>query len=228
MNPELKSEIVSQVNRINSFLERASSMLTLGRQNQEFPRGLEFNEHELKSLDNSLVLLVTKLLRNPDIDENTWMPPVKFAYREGFGKTQWSWLESFFQGLTISKHFITSYMPIDNSSTTYNVNVDNSSGFVIGHGNVHDIIFNEGFGTEDMLKLADELSLLRSEMKNESKSPKDDIAIASIASAEISAREGDKSGVLKHLKSAGKWAFDVATKIGISVAAKTIEGLLKL
>ena len=225
MDLELKSEIGSQINGINFFLERATSILILGKRNQEFPRGLEFNEYELKSLDNSLTLLVAKLLRNTQIDKSIFMTPVTFAYRHGYAGTQWSWLESFFQGLTISKNFINLHQPIDNSPITYNVNVNSSSGFVIGHGNLHDVISNEGFSAKDMIILADELSLLRSEIKNESKSAEQDIDVASIAAAEISARKGDKSGVLAHLKSAGNWAFDVATKIGISVASHTIEGL---
>jgi hypothetical protein len=39
----------------------------------------------------------------------------------------------------------------------------------------------------------------------------------------IAAAAGDRSGALKNLKSAGRWAFDVATKLGVSVASKALE-----
>ncbi len=226
METELKFEIVSQLNRINLFLERSASMLALERQNKKFPSGMEFSEYELKSLDNSLIVLMTRLLKNPDIDKNIWIPPVEFAYQDGYGKTQWSWLESFFQGLIISKNFLTSYIPIDNPSPIYNVTMGEDSQCVITSGIGNNVVFNDSFNTQDMLQLADELSLLRKALKNESNSPEEDIAIASVAFAEISARNGDKSGLLTNLKSAGKWVFDVATKIGISVTAKVIEGLI--
>lgn len=228
MTIELKSEILSLIHRINSFLERASVLLVLGKQNKELPQELQFNEQELKNLDNALILLATKLLHNPSIDENVWMPPVAFAFRFSTRKTEWSWLESFHQGLSMSKTFFTSYLPLDNSSATFNVRVESSSGFVIGnHNNLQDVIFNQGLSQQDMIKLADELSTLRAEMKSKSQTPEEDIAIASIASAEIAARKGDKTNVLENLKNAGKWAFDVATNIGVSIAAKAIEQLIK-
>jgi hypothetical protein len=222
---ELQCEIDSHLTQINSFLERTVSLLTLGKQGKKFPMGLEFNERELKGLDNSLTLLAAKLLKQHDINEDIWMPPVKYAFRYGYGKNEWSWLESFHQSLSSSKTFFFSYMTKDKLSTIFNVTVRGSSGFIIGDEN--NIVFNKGFSAQEMFKLAEELKMLRVEMKLHSNTLEADIAVGSVAKAELAAKNGDKSGVLIHLKEAGKWAFDVATKIGVSVAAKAIEQLVK-
>lgn len=55
-----------------------------------------------------------------------------------------------------------------------------------------------------------------------------DKAVASIGSAEVAAKNNDGEGVLKHLKAAGKWTLDTATKIGTQVAVKAIENAIKL
>lgn len=204
-------------------------MLTLGKANQEFPHGLEFNEQELKNLDSSLELLAAKVLRSPNVPEDLWMAPVKYAYRYSeyyrAGSSRFTWLESFHQGLSMSKTFFSSYLLPDNPSTTYNVKVEGSTGVIIGNAN--SMVLNQGFDNQDLENLASELSQLRAEMKRQSQTVEEDIALGSIAKAEIAAKDGDKSGVVKHLKDAGKWAFDVATKIGVSVAAKAIEQLIK-
>ena len=44
-----------------------------------------------------------------------------------------------------------------------------------------------------------------------------------IAAAEQAANAGDKQGVLRHLKNAGKWAADIASKIGVNVASELIK-----
>ena len=83
------------------------------------------------------------------------------------------------------------------------------------------------FADIDLQALANELASLRQAMTQEAlKSGDADhaIALGAIANAEKSARAGDASETLGYLKSAGKWAWDTATKIGVSVAAKAIEG----
>ncbi len=59
----------------------------------------------------------------------------------------------------------------------------------------------------DLSRLADELSNLRQALKNES-------------------TNGAK--VVEHLKSAGKWALDIAVKIGTNIAAEAIKGSIGL
>jgi hypothetical protein len=85
----------------------------------------------------------------------------------------------------------------------------------------------------DLQLLTDELGRLRRAMMQEavaadSSEPDQAIAISAVASAEKSAQAGDAPATLSHLKSAGKWAWDTATKIGVSVAAKALEGALGL
>jgi hypothetical protein len=84
-------------------------------------------------------------------------------------------------------------------------------------------MLREGIGESSLANLACELETLRTSMLSESKSVAQDAAVAAIAQAEAAAKRGDAKSVLVLLKSAGKWAMDVATTIGTAVAAKAIE-----
>ena len=91
----------------------------------------------------------------------------------------------------------------------------------------------EHFSEIDLHLLTSELGRLRRAMMQEavtaeSSEPDQAIAISAVANAEKSAKAGDAPATLSHLKSAGKWAWDTATKIGVSVAAKALEGALGL
>jgi hypothetical protein len=91
----------------------------------------------------------------------------------------------------------------------------------------HDITFNQQWNEishhVDLLTLAKELSLLRAELRKEATESEHDIAIGAIASAEKAAKEGNGAKALEALKDVGNWAIDVATKIGVSVAAEAIK-----
>ncbi|WP_434141470.1 hypothetical protein JQR84_24390 (plasmid) [Pseudomonas luteola] len=76
--------------------------------------------------------------------------------------------------------------------------------------------------------LASELALLRAELRKIATDLEHDQAVASIGAAEVAAKKNDGEGALKHLKAAGKWALDTATKIGTQVAVKAIENAIKL
>ena len=80
----------------------------------------------------------------------------------------------------------------------------------------------------DLPALATELATLRNSMRNQATEIEHDQAVASIGAAESSAKKQDGAGALEHLKSAGKWAFDVATNIGTNVAAKAIQTAIDL
>ena len=106
----------------------------------------------------------------------------------------------------------------------YNV----GQGGAIGpNAQVHDMTFNQIWnqiqGSIELLKLAEELSRLRRAMKQEAIEPEQDIAISEVAKAEQAAKSGNGPKVLEHLKSAGKWALDVATKIGTSLTVEVIK-----
>lgn len=84
-------------------------------------------------------------------------------------------------------------------------------------------IWNEVKESVDLAKLAEELVRLRQEMKNKAVELEQDIAISEIAKAELSAKIGNGSKTLEHLKNAGKFALDVGTKIGTNLAVEVIK-----
>lgn len=96
----------------------------------------------------------------------------------------------------------------------------------------HDIkfnqIWNENKNDIDLSVLAKELAKLRIELKKEGSEPDHDISIGAIASAESSAREGDGQKTLEYLSKTGKWALDVATKIGVPVATEALKKAIGL
>jgi len=86
-----------------------------------------------------------------------------------------------------------------------------------------DQTFNEASQGVDLGELALALVALRKALQTEPDSPEKPMAIAAVTAAEDAAKRQDGPSALQHLKSAGKWAFDVATKIGTTVAAKAIQ-----
>jgi hypothetical protein len=94
------------------------------------------------------------------------------------------------------------------------------------------ITFNEGPAALaahiDCEVLAAELERLKMEMVSRAKDPSHYEAVAAIAKAEEATKEGAGSDIFNHLKGGGKWALETASKIGVSVAAKAIEGALGL
>ena len=90
------------------------------------------------------------------------------------------------------------------------------------------MIWNKLEGNIDMTQLANELTELRSALSESASTPDQFVTLGQVAAAEQAASAGDGSTALKHLKSAGIWAWDVANKIGIGVAtaaAKTALGI---
>lgn len=75
----------------------------------------------------------------------------------------------------------------------------------------------------DLLSLAGDLLKLRQAMSEEAREPTHYIALGEVAKAEEAATAKDSSKVAESLKGAGKWALDVATKIGASLATEAIK-----
>jgi uncharacterized protein YjbI with pentapeptide repeats len=76
----------------------------------------------------------------------------------------------------------------------------------------------------DLPKLAEELGRLRNAMKGESAgTPEHDEAIGAVAGAEKAAAKGDGPAALQYLKSAGKWTFGIAEKIGVPLAVEALK-----
>jgi hypothetical protein len=95
-----------------------------------------------------------------------------------------------------------------------------------GDINTHGHIAGGSIGDIDLSRLADELSSLRRALREEATLPEHDIALGAVAAAERCSREGDASGAMAHLKSAGRWCLDIASKIGVRVAAEAINSSL--
>ena len=60
-------------------------------------------------------------------------------------------------------------------------------------------------------------------MKKRAKTDDQDIALAEIAKAKKAAKEKNIEKIIEALKSAGKWALDVATKIGTTLVAEALK-----
>jgi len=118
-------------------------------------------------------------------------------------------------------------------------NMSNDTYHIIG-GN-QGVVGRKG-GATNFLQLSDEsqhnradidlhaliygLQELRTAMRQEANTPDHDVSIGEVAAAQTAAAAGNGSKVIEHLKNAGKWAFDVSTKIGISVATAAIKTAL--
>ena len=78
----------------------------------------------------------------------------------------------------------------------------------------------------DYEKLYNELLTLKTNLSKEATLPEHFQAVSEIARAEIAAKEKNGSSVLKHLKSAGSWVMDFASKVGASVVTDLIKSNL--
>jgi hypothetical protein len=82
------------------------------------------------------------------------------------------------------------------------------------------------YSARDLVVLANELERLRQTLAPLAKEPEQYVAIGALASAELAARENDSSKVdrfLSSLGSAGKWVFETAKEVGVSVVAEIIQ-----
>ncbi|TES90080.1 MAG: pentapeptide repeat-containing protein [Desulfobacteraceae bacterium] len=109
--------------------------------------------------------------------------------------------------------------------------ISGQAGAVGSHPHSHDMHFSQlsQMASEiDLAKLADELSQLRREMRNEADTPERDSSIGEIAAAEVAAKNAKGPQALEHLKKVGKRALELAEKIGTTVAASAIKASLGL
>lgn len=90
-------------------------------------------------------------------------------------------------------------------------------------GNTFNQIWQQYSGQIDLPELARELEKLRTAMRSGAESAEHDVSIGAVATAQAAAENGDGPGALAHLETAGKWALDVATKIGVGVATAAIK-----
>ena len=112
------------------------------------------------------------------------------------------------------------------SETRYDVK--NSQVGAIGpNAHVHDVQFRQALEhaakSIDTLELAKELDQLKAELAKLASDRDHYAALVAVSDAATDAKAGDGVGALDKLKAAGKWTFDVATKIGVSLAADAIK-----
>lgn len=95
------------------------------------------------------------------------------------------------------------------------------------NAHAHDMTFQQiwnGMSNKiDLAALAVELARLRTAMESEARQPSEKFAVGAIAAAEESAKQNDGPKAMEYLKSAGKWAFSVAEKIGVGVATAALK-----
>ena len=115
---------------------------------------------------------------------------------------------------------------LDMSETQYSIN-KSQVGAVGSDAHVHDIQFRQTLeraaNTIDSSRLAEELAQLKAELAKLASDRDHYAALVAVSDAAVDAKAGDGVGALSKLAAAGKWAFDVATKIGVSVAADAIK-----
>ena len=103
----------------------------------------------------------------------------------------------------------------------------NQAGAVGPQAHAHDMTFNQ-IGTQleksvDLLGLANELSILRKAMMKEATEAEHSIAVGDVAKAEQAAKSKDATKVAEYLKSAGNWALDIASQIGVPIAIEALK-----
>ena len=109
-------------------------------------------------------------------------------------------------------------------------NVSGQAGAVGPNAHAHDMTFNQiktqGGETIDLPQLAQQLSTLRTKMKEQAVDSEHDEAIGAVAAAETAAKKGDGSKVMESLAKAGRWALDIATQIGVGLAVEAIKSAI--
>jgi hypothetical protein len=113
---------------------------------------------------------------------------------------------------------------------TYNIS-GGQQGAVGPHANVSGNTFTQVHPTlapAELAQLATELEQLRVALLSRAKTAEETLAAGKVAEAQIAAKDADSNKVVAALKSAGKFALDVAKDIGVSVAAEVIKRALHL
>lgn len=90
-------------------------------------------------------------------------------------------------------------------------------------GSTFQLIWQQNEGKLDLKSLASELETLRKAMRQEATDAQHDVAIGEVAAAQTAASAGDGPKAIEHLRNAGKWALDIASKIGVGVATAALK-----
>lgn len=101
--------------------------------------------------------------------------------------------------------------------------------FSAAQGITFNQIWKQEASSIDLAGLARELEQVRTEMRRTAGGePEQDLALAEMAQAELSAKSDDGPTALGHLRKAGNWALEVAKSIGAEVTVAAIKAALSL
>ena len=110
---------------------------------------------------------------------------------------------------------------MSDKSDNYNIS-GGQIGAVGPNAHAHDMTFNQIWNQSgqdiDLPSLATELETLRAALRKEATEPEHDVALGAVAAAQKAAKEDNGPKALEYLSAAGKWALEIATKIGVPVA----------
>jgi hypothetical protein len=81
----------------------------------------------------------------------------------------------------------------------------------------------DGGGTSELRRLADQLAQLRAVLEAGPRTPTEQQSIEQVRQAEAAARAGDEGTVSRHLAVAGRWVLGVAERIGVELATTALR-----
>ncbi|MET8702681.1 hypothetical protein ABZW10_28035 [Kitasatospora sp. NPDC004723] len=104
------------------------------------------------------------------------------------------------------------------------------TGAVGPNASVSNNTFNQAWALRpqelDLGKLAVDLASLRAAMQTQAQTAEEMISAGDVARAEVEANQGDGQSTLTHLRSAGRWALEIASRIGTETAILAISHAL--
>jgi hypothetical protein len=105
-----------------------------------------------------------------------------------------------------------------------------NQGSIGDNANAHDFtqIWNAAANKVDLAELSKELATFRGQVSNFASEPEHFSAAGEVNEAQKAAQNGDGPGALAHLKQAGSWIWDVATKVGIGLATAAAKSAIGL
>jgi hypothetical protein len=113
--------------------------------------------------------------------------------------------------------------------TNYNIDNKGQIGQIGDRATAEGFLFSQGNPTSQEIQvLLPELKRLLAAVKELPNDENTTIASSSLELAVAAAEAGNGWDVVKALRSAGKWTFDFATKIGVAVAAEAVKKSLGL
>lgn len=227
--------VVLAIAQHRQLIGRAARMIRAFDAGRELPRDAQFTEDELRQFDEMLADVWAERTGSTP-RESGYTPPVAQTYAREY------WKQLGTDGLAFVRVFRTCleesqrrFETLQISGGTqvhvgdqYHVRADQIVS-VGPNATVTGVTLNHdagAFGAAEIRLLAEQLAELKVELRRNAQTLEQDEAVVEIGKAERAAAEGDTSKLMKHLGQAGNWAFDVATKIGVSVAAKALGSAL--